>query len=285
MTHMPEPPVAHEVFQRILVALDLSPNSLAALDAAATLAARLETELVGLFIEDVDLLKAAALPFTRQVSLLSREAVPLELEDVEAEFRTQVGAIRRRLAQLEQEQRLRWELRVERGRPAVALAEVAQRGDLVAMKVPSGTQAGHISTEPETAQESMAHDYALLLIVEKLSSTAPIAVVYDRTEAAGAALVTGAALAERQHLPLLVLVLARTADEAESLRRQALSLLPHLTRLSFQLIIPGSGERLIEALRRARPQICVCNFTDGESGFSPAALARASGCSILDCRS
>ena len=55
------------VIRRILVALDASRHSLAALEAAAELAARLKAELVGLFVEDIDLLRLAGLPFAREI--------------------------------------------------------------------------------------------------------------------------------------------------------------------------------------------------------------------------
>jgi nucleotide-binding universal stress UspA family protein len=45
--------------RRILVALDASPHSFAALEAAAHLAAHLEAELFGLYVEDENLLRGA----------------------------------------------------------------------------------------------------------------------------------------------------------------------------------------------------------------------------------
>ena len=45
--------------RRILVALDASPHSQAALQAASELAAALKAELVGIFVEDVNLLHLA----------------------------------------------------------------------------------------------------------------------------------------------------------------------------------------------------------------------------------
>ena len=53
--------------RRILVALDGSYHSLAALEAAAELAASLEAELHGLFVEDVNLLRVAGSPVAREV--------------------------------------------------------------------------------------------------------------------------------------------------------------------------------------------------------------------------
>ena len=46
----------------ILVALDASPGSMAALEAGARVAARLDAELVGLYVEDENLLKVGDLP-------------------------------------------------------------------------------------------------------------------------------------------------------------------------------------------------------------------------------
>ena len=55
---------------RILVPLDASENSLTALDTAAELAAVLDAELEGLFVEDINLLQLCDFPFAREVSFL-----------------------------------------------------------------------------------------------------------------------------------------------------------------------------------------------------------------------
>ena len=49
--------------QRILVAVDASPPSFAALEAAVELAATLGAELIVLFVEDIALLRLAESPF------------------------------------------------------------------------------------------------------------------------------------------------------------------------------------------------------------------------------
>ncbi|MFW5810637.1 MAG: universal stress protein, partial [Thermodesulfobacteriota bacterium] len=57
--------------RRILVALDASPASLEGLKTAAELAERLNAELYGLFVEDIDLLRAVELPFVTEIGYLS----------------------------------------------------------------------------------------------------------------------------------------------------------------------------------------------------------------------
>ena len=60
-------PATEFVVRRILVALDASTQSLAALRTAVTLAAELGAELEGLFVEDTNLMRMAMLPVARRV--------------------------------------------------------------------------------------------------------------------------------------------------------------------------------------------------------------------------
>lgn len=61
------------LIRRILVALDTSPSSQAALEAAVALAERLNAEVCGLFVEDVDLLRVAESPYAREILYPSAE--------------------------------------------------------------------------------------------------------------------------------------------------------------------------------------------------------------------
>ena len=65
------------VIRRILVAVDASTHSLAALEAASVLAEVLNAELVGIFVEDINLLRLAGLPFAREVRYQSALDRPL----------------------------------------------------------------------------------------------------------------------------------------------------------------------------------------------------------------
>ncbi len=60
-------------FRRVVVAVDGSPTSLAAMEATGELASVWGAEMVGLFIEDTNLLRMASLPFAR-ASWLARRA-------------------------------------------------------------------------------------------------------------------------------------------------------------------------------------------------------------------
>jgi nucleotide-binding universal stress UspA family protein len=84
--------------RRILVALDASRHSLAALEAAAELAARLKAELAGLFVEDINLVRLAGLPFAREIRYPSATIQQLDSPRLEQELKVQATRMRRALA-------------------------------------------------------------------------------------------------------------------------------------------------------------------------------------------
>ena len=72
---------------RILIALDPSPASQMACLAAVELAAALRAELVGMFVEDTELLRSAELSVTREIGVVTGRLRPLEVGDLEAQLR------------------------------------------------------------------------------------------------------------------------------------------------------------------------------------------------------
>lgn len=75
--------------ERIIVLLDSSRAARAALAAAAELAARREARLLGLFVEDTDLLRSASLPFGREIGFTSGRIRPISTTDMERRLRQQ----------------------------------------------------------------------------------------------------------------------------------------------------------------------------------------------------
>ncbi|MEX2647431.1 MAG: universal stress protein, partial [Alphaproteobacteria bacterium] len=128
------------VVRRILVALDASASSLAALEAAAEMAARLHAELAGLFVEEDDLLRLAALPFARAYSTDAADLARLDVEAMRRALRVQAERARRALEDAAMRHRLPWSFRVAQGAVAAALAEAARECDLLGLGAASGAR-------------------------------------------------------------------------------------------------------------------------------------------------
>ncbi len=100
---------------QILLALDAATHDLSAVEAAVALAARLQAELIGLFIEDADLLRIAQLPFSREILTSARERA-LSSGEMERSLRSLAAQMQRLLAREAERAEVKWAFRTVRGR-------------------------------------------------------------------------------------------------------------------------------------------------------------------------
>ncbi len=126
MSEMQETPAT-----RILVAIDTSARGAAALEAAARLATELRAELQGLFVEDVNLLRLAGLPFTKEIDSSSGKIRPLDPAEMEQTLRTRAEGVRLAIAETAQRTSLRWSFRVSRGSPVPTMLTESLEADLL----------------------------------------------------------------------------------------------------------------------------------------------------------
>lgn len=191
---MPEKP------SRILLALDISPRSRAALEMAAALAAELDIELAGLFVEDVDLLHLSGLPFAREVGLFSRGSQPMLVHDMEHAMQREAGEVQRLLAEAAERLRLRWSFQIARGRIANELFAQAGNFDLVVLG--KCARLG-LRLVGDSLAESASRPRA----------TSPVVAVYDDSAAARRALELSDHLARASGAELQVLVTVAEAED------------------------------------------------------------------------
>jgi hypothetical protein len=83
--------------------------------AIADLARRMEAELVGLFVEDIELLHFAALPFAHEVGGASALRREVDVAGMERMMHARAEELRAALAEALDEGSVQWTFRVERG--------------------------------------------------------------------------------------------------------------------------------------------------------------------------
>lgn len=121
--------------RRIIIGLETAPRGQATLEAAARLAAQMEAELVGMFVENIDLLHFAALPFAREVGFASASRRALDVEGMERSLRGLAREARQSIAAVAGRVPVRWSFRVARGSASVELLAAAADADLVIINV------------------------------------------------------------------------------------------------------------------------------------------------------
>jgi nucleotide-binding universal stress UspA family protein len=209
------------VIQRILVALDASPHSLAALEAAVALAADLHAELLGLFVEDADLLRLAGLPFARELGLYSTTPRPLDEPQVERELRARARRAEQALAAMADRAQVPWSFRVARGTIAAELLAAAAEADLISLGRAGLSPTGRRRVG-STARAVLSQTSGPVLIVRQGGRLRmPIVAVYDGSALASKALATAVRMAQGKEGELLVLVAADDPYETERLQAQA----------------------------------------------------------------
>ncbi len=238
--------------RRILVALDASRHSLAALEAASELADALKAELVGIFVEDINLLHLAGLPFAREVRYLSSTARPLDSPGMERELRIQAEQLRQTLAGIAGRRQLRWSFRVVRGQVSTELLTAAREADLLALGRASWTAARRVRLGA-TAREVVAQALrSVLLLQQGHSICAPVQLVYDGSPAAQRAVATAAHMASITGGHVMVIVIAPAPEDAQHLQGEAEARLQaQQIKGDYRQVIKPTAEELAHALRAA----------------------------------
>lgn len=206
--HQPSVPI-----RRILLALDASGTSVSVLEAAVLFAARMEAELLGLFVEDVNLLRFAALPFAREVGFPSARTRRLGSAEMERALRAQASLAQTALTAAAMRQGVRFSFRIVRGEVPEQVLEAASEVDLVAIGM-THRQVMRVSSATRLIAGTTSRP--VLLLPSGASPQPPVLAVYDGSPESTQALLTAGRLAKMGNGVLTVLV----PDAPASLRQE-----------------------------------------------------------------
>jgi nucleotide-binding universal stress UspA family protein len=269
--------------RRIVVALDMSPHSLAALAAAAVLAQGDDVELVGVFVEDVNWLRHGQLPAARVISRYNLAKTNVQCEEVQRALASRAEAAARALARLAEAQHLRWSFSVARGTPPEAVAAAAADADLVTLgragwPTPGQRAVGTVTRRVVT--DAPAHTL-ILAAGQRLS--APVVLWVNDPAAAGTAGALATSLAARLGGGLHVLVTTKAGATATAVQDAARAALAAGTFLAaFEHLPTGPEPALLAALHRLRPGVLVApGALVGHLGIGLTTLLDHADCPVL----
>lgn len=241
-----------QTIRRILVALDTSTDSLAALETAVKLAANLQAELVGLFVEDVNLLRLAELPFSRETRY--HTTTNLNTAQMEHELRMLASQARRALMEAAEPRSVRWDFRVVRGQVTPEVLTAALEADLLTLgKASRAIWRQRLGSTALAA--AIQTQRSVLLAGRSANDHRPVLVTYDGSQAAQQALIFAANLAQANQSPLTILVMAEETAVSHQLGIQAADhlanispTLPDTLHLTYRHLPHTTPNSLVEAV-------------------------------------
>jgi nucleotide-binding universal stress UspA family protein len=200
---------------RVLVALDASAHSMAALEMAAGLAAVAKAELVGLFVEDTQLLHLAESPHAREMLYPSAQQQPLNLATMEQRLRAQAEQARCAMAELADPAQVRWSFQVVRGEVNAAVLAAASETDVLAL----GRTGWSLARPARLGSTALAAAHnlprVLLLVQRCLPFERQVLAVVNGTESLQPTLMVAARLAQVCGNKLIVLTSSTRTSIAE----------------------------------------------------------------------
>lgn len=246
-----ESSIPRSPFERIVVALDGSAYGLLALEAAAALAAALHAELVGLFVEDVNLLRLAELPFAQEVSYLAARPRKLDVAQMARQLEARAAQAQQQLMDAAEKKEVRWSFHVVRGLVADELLEATLATDLLVL--------GRVSRprvlKPvlgSTAKTIVARtSHSILLIPLGADLDRPVLVLYDGSAAARRALALAGRLAQSSGR-LRVLIWATDDETVEQYRNEVIAQTAEFdVDLSFRRLHQEESMQLADVVGRS----------------------------------
>jgi hypothetical protein len=213
--------------RRIAVALDASDHGLRLLELAAGVAALLEAELEGIFVEDTQLLSSAGLPFLRELRLATLDEPALDVERLQREMRAVARRVREALEQSARTCGVTCSFRVWRGDLEAEILAAAVDAELFALGrigrfAPLGKRLK--GTRPRRATGDLT-----------------VGVLFDGSEAAARALATAAELAYDRRAAVSVILQPQDGADRDALSERASAILTGI-KARTHVLAPESAE-------------------------------------------
>lgn len=235
--------------QSVVVAVDDAAMARDAVDTAVRIAAALDARVMALFLENADVLRAAALPFVRETGAVSGTVRAMPAAAILRTLRADAERVRSAVAAAARASGLAWQFEVVRASSLAVACAGREALDLLVL----GSSAPHGLTSRRSNVRAVGGRV----------EAQPVAVALREVPGAAGALDAAQALAAGCNAPLLVLLCGADAGGTRRLRELARHALGGSPVIAEYLALPGwSVEAAVARARQHHARALVC--CDGE---------------------
>ncbi|MCB1950126.1 universal stress protein [Nitrosomonas sp.] len=237
--------------KRILVALDASTVDRNILQAGIALATRFNARLDALFIEDIDLLHVAELPFVREVVYGAAVGRSINVAGMERSIQTQTARLRKLVASIAQQNQIEIALSVLRGNVASMLCDASRQTDLLI--IGKNTQLLEKSQKIGSITRFVLSTARCNVAVLQFGSNIerPVVVSFTGSEASQHALSLAIELAHEDHNQLIVLLPAVEDSKYQQLSKAVSeSVDDYSLNVSLIRLTNNTAEQILQVVHR-----------------------------------
>jgi nucleotide-binding universal stress UspA family protein len=241
---------AEGIIRHVSVALDASAQSGQTIAIAVELAIMLEASLEGVFVEDINLIRIAELPFTRVVGAHSKTADNINIKEMERLLRSSARKERLKLEEIARERGIPCSFRVRRGSIKTELMNSLSESDALMVNASRQMQQHHIRRTRDATR----------LLSKTVSATeSPVSILFTGMEGDKRTLLTAASLASRLGRPLNVIINGEISQKDEH-RSMAATLLEKFGQgISYITVTDSVLNSLVDTISQSHSAILLVN--------------------------
>ncbi len=265
---------------RILVAVDPAAARLDVLRTLSILGQGAAGEVLGLLVEDAALLQVARVPIVREITLESALVRPLSLPLLERQLRDRAERLQTLFEAAVRPLAPRHGFRVARGEWVTELVKAAQGFDVLVLTHARSAIGPHRGLRARLRELLAAGPRTLVFVQEEWPTGRRVAVLYDGSGPAGAALKLATGLADSEGLALSVLVPGADEEQAAALAEQARAACGRAARVTR--LPDTSVDELSAAAWREHARVLVLPAQEAEADSALlAGLLERCSCSLI----
>jgi hypothetical protein len=264
--------------RRIAVACDAACDIRVAVEAAAALAGRWNAALHGVFLEDENLHRLAALPFGRQVTLSPAVSESFSSQDLDKLSSALGAAMRRTVAEAAAQHGLEWSFGIVRDLPTAAALAGIEADILI---VEGATRPFFGSWHPRSAWDTLAEEYGRTVLIRRGARARPgtILILLSKHADHQKALASGFTIAGPEG-EIAVLVRDGSQSDVKSAKQIAERLGAAHKRYVPLEPAPADMSALLRQIERRNPALIVIDAGDAD-GHSVRDLLAGTLCDVL----
>lgn len=269
--------------RRIIIGLRPLLSAEASIATATTLAVALEADVVGLFIQEDELMNLAALPFARTLSEAGRPATPMTPELMLAEFDRLANRWQRVLSSQAQKARVKWSFSTHTGKLLRTIQSALVDGDYLVVSCDGSRFEVRQLLELIGAMPTGLEGIVVVPNNLAKSQQSPVVALIDSEIEFQQMLAFAVRLAEFENSPLDLFIIASNDAEASQLEVEARNLIPSNLSVTHYRFMYRASEYIAAALHERRPAHVVANLENSlfQTVNSLASLFRAANASLI----